>query len=229
MRMVIGAVATVFGGALAVGLAGAALAHSSQPPALLTASVDGTADTPQGTLPHAFLNLDTWPDSLSGAHGPDGGAHPDWVTYGPSTNLSVPAHSLVTVTIHQYDTGDRITNPYFATVHGTVGETETIDGQTVTSIDPAHVGHTFTVHGSVTNQDPLFISVPLPAVSDDAPNLANGYPSPHVITFSFITPGPGEYVFQCEFPCGDGTYAKFGGPMSTQDYMAGTSTVTASA
>ena len=47
-------------------------------------------------------------------------------------------------------------------------------------------------------------------------------PAPHVITFSFITAGPGEYVWQCEYPCGDGTYAKFGGPMSTQGYMSGT-------
>jgi len=219
MRMVIGAIATVFGGALAVGLAGAALARSSEPPPVLRATVNGTADTPQGTLPHAFLNLDTWPDSMSGVHGADGGAHPGWVTYGPSTNLSV--------TIKQYDTGERITNPYFATVHGTVDGMATIDGQPVTSIDPEHVGHTFTVHGSVSDQDPLFVSIPLPAVADDAPNLANGYPTPHVITFSFITAGPGEYVFQCEFPCGDGTYAKFGGPMSMEGYMAGSFTVTA--
>jgi hypothetical protein len=69
------------------------------------------------------------------------------------------------------------------------------------------------------------VSVPLPAVADDAPPLANGYPKPHNVTFSFITKGPGDYVFQCEFPCGDGYYAKFGGPMSTEGYMAGTVTV----
>ena len=45
-------------------------------------------------------------------------------------NLHVPAHSLVTVTINQYDGGEKITNPYFAKVHGTVGGTMTVDGKT---------------------------------------------------------------------------------------------------
>ena len=71
--------------------------------------------------------------------------------------------------------------------------------------------------------------MPLPAVPDDAPVGADGYPAPHVVTFSFVTRGPGSYVWQCEFPCGDGTYAKFGGPMSQQSYMSGTITVTGQA
>lgn len=226
MRTLIGASATVLGGVVAVGLVGTSLAHSAPPPPLLRATVQGVANTPQGPLPHAFLTLQTWPDSLAGPHGKDGGAHPDWVSYGPTTNLSLPAHSLVTITILQYDTGERITNPYFAQVHGTVDGTATVDGKQVTAVDPAHIGHTFTLHSLVTNQDPLFVSVPLPAVADDAKPLANGYPQPHKVTFSFVTKGPGNYVFQCEFPCGDGYYAKFGGPMSTQGYMEGTVTVT---
>lgn len=229
MRMLIGASATVLGGVVAVGIVGTSLAHSAPPPPQLRATVQGVANTPEGPLPHAFLTLQTWPDSMAGPHGKDGGAQPDWVTYGPTTNLSVPAHSLVTVTIQQYDTGEKITNPYFAQVHGTVDNTMTVDGKTVTAVDPAHVGHTFTLHSLVTNQDPLFVSVPLPAVADDAPALANGYPKPHTVTFSFLTKGPGNYVFQCEFPCGDGYYAKFGGPMSTQAYMEGTVTVTGTA
>jgi hypothetical protein len=229
MRMLMGAVATVIGGAVAIGGAGAALAHSSVQPPVLKATVTGTADTPQGRLPHAFLALQTWPDSLAGPHGADGGPHPGWVSYGPSTHLSVPAHTLVTVTVTQYDSGGQITNPYFAQVHGTVDGTETVDGKVVKGIDPAAVGHTFTVHGVATDQDPLFVSVPLPAVPDDAPTMANGYSKPTTITFSFVTGGPGEYVFNCEYPCGDGTYAKFGGPMSNQTYMAGTLTVTAAA
>jgi hypothetical protein len=47
-----------------------------------------------------------------------------------------------------------------------------------------------------------------------------------VVRFSFMTGGPGKYVWNCEFPCGDGTYAKFGAPMSTRGYMSGTLTVT---
>ena len=229
MRMYVGAAATVLGGVIAVGMAGTALAHSSSPPKVLRATVQGVADTPEGSLPHAFLNLETWPDSMAEGHGSDGGVNPDWVTYGPSTNLSVPAHSLVTVTIKQYDGGERIANPYFAEVHGTTDGTMTVDGKSTTNVDPETVGHTFTIHGQVTDQDPLFVSVPLPAVADDAPNLDNGYPAPHVITFSFITKGAGDYVWQCEFPCGDGTYAKFGGPMASQGYMDGTFKVTGTA
>jgi len=229
MRVSVGAAATVLAGAVAVGVAGTAFARSSSPPPLLTAKVDGAAQTPDGTLPHAFLQLDTWPDSLAGPHGEDGGPHPDWVSYGPSTNLAVPAHSLVTVTINQYDSGDEITNPFFAAVHGTIDGTMTVDGKTVRGWDPEHIGHTFTVHSLATTKDPLFLSVPLPALPDDAEPAENGYPKPHVVTFSFETKGPGEYVWQCEFPCGDGTYAKFGGPMSQQGYMSGTLTVTGQA
>ena len=47
----------------------------------------------------------------------------------------------------------------------------------------------------------------------------------HTVTFSFLTKGKGEYVFNCEYPCGDGTYAKFGAAMSTYGYMSGKVTV----
>ncbi len=173
------------------------------------------------------IDLATYPDSMAGVHGADGGPHPDWVTYGPTTGLTVPANSVVTVTIRQYDGGERITNPYFARVHGTVDGTEQVNGKTVTRVDPAAVGHTFTIHAAPTTQDPLFVSVPLPAVPDDRPVAAGSdYPRPNVVTFTFKTHGPGTYIWNCEFPCGDGTYAKFGGPMSSRGYMSGTLTVT---
>jgi hypothetical protein len=221
--MVLGMAATVGGGVIVVALTGTILWRGSAQASPLYATVKGTADTPQGVLPHAFLTIDTYPDSMAGEHGSDGGAHPDWVSYGPSSDLRVPAHALVTVTINQYDGGETITNPYFASVHGTVDGTETVNGKSVTKVDPDAVGHTFTIHAAPTNQDPLFVSVPLPAVPDDTPNAPNSdYPPPNVVTFSFITGGPGDYVWNCEFPCGDGYYAKFGGPMATRGYMSGT-------
>jgi hypothetical protein len=225
-KTVTGAVATVVGGAVVVGLTGLILSNGSAQASPLTATVKGTAQTPQGVLPHAFLNLDTYPDSMAGEHGSSGGAHPDWVSYGPTSALKVPAHTLVTVTIKQYDTGGSLNNPYFGTVRGTVDGTMTIDGKTVKQTDPDSVGHTFTIHAAPSNQDPLFVSVPLPAQADDAPAAAGSdYPAPIVVTFSFVTGGRGEYVWNCEFPCGDGYYAKFGGPMSTRGYMSGTFTV----
>jgi|BarGraNGADG00212_1021973.scaffolds.fasta_scaffold18389_1 hypothetical protein len=216
----------VAAGVLVVVLAGTTLARAGTTPGLLHATVNGTAQTPVGVLPHAFLELATYPDSMAGEHGPDGGSKPDWVSYGPTTNLSVPAHSLVTITIKQYDTGGTITNPYFAEVNGTVDGTETVDGKTVSRVSPDAIGHTFTIHALPTNQDPLFVSVPLPSLPDEAkPAPGSDYPAPHVVTFSFVTGGPGEYVWNCEYPCGDGFYAKFGGPMSTRGYMSGTFTV----
>jgi hypothetical protein len=226
-RTVVGLALTVGGGLVVLGLTAFGLSGRGVNNVRLDAAVSGTAQTPQGALPHATLKLDTYPDSMAGEHGASGGAHPNWVSYGPSTNLHVPAHSLVTLTVTQWDTGGAITNPYFAKVHGTVGGTETVDGKQITGIDPQAVGHTFTIHAAPTNQDPLFVSVPLPAVADNAPTAADtGYPThPHVVVFSFITGGKGTYVWNCEYPCGDGYYAKFGGPMSTQGYMSGTLTV----
>ncbi|HEY8883493.1 MAG TPA: hypothetical protein VIM47_08855 [Dermatophilaceae bacterium] len=221
------ALGVVAAGVLAVVLAGTALAKAGTTPGLLKATVNGTAQTPVGVLPHAFMELATYPDSMAGEHGPDGGSKPDWVSYGPTTNLSVPAHSLVTVTIKQYDTGGTITNPWFAKVHGTVDGTVTVNGKTATQLNPDVIGHTFTIHALPTNQDPLFVSVPLPALPDEAkPAPGSDYPAPAVVTFSFVTGSAGEYVWNCEYPCGDGFYAKFGGPMSTRGYMSGTFTVT---
>ena len=108
---------------------------------------------------------------------------------------------------------------------GTVDGTATYNGKAAASIDPANVAHTFTIHQYPEGGQPyLFVSVPVPAQSDKAPNLANGYPAPIDVTFSFITGDPGTYVWNCEFPCGTG-YVEFGGPMSQRGYMSGTVTV----
>jgi hypothetical protein len=226
LRTVVGSTLAVAGGMAVVALVGFLVSRPAPNSTPLHATVKGTVQAADGVLPHAFLQLASYPDSLAGEHGKSGGAHPDWVSYGPTTNLFVPAHAFVTVTIKQYDSGGQITNPYFAKVHGTVGGTVTVDGRTTTQVNPDAVGHTFTVHAEPTNQSPLFISVPLPAVSDTAPDVeGTNYPVPHIVQFSFITHGKGNYVWNCQYPCGDGFYANFGGPMSTGGYMSGTLTV----
>ncbi|MFZ0324037.1 MAG: hypothetical protein WAN48_07890, partial [Actinomycetes bacterium] len=93
----------------------------------------------------------------------------------------------------------------------------------VTGIDPEHVGHTFTIHNFPSSeQDPLFVSVPLPAIPEDAPAAPNSdYPKPYVITFQFVTGDPGTYAWNCEFPCGE-NYGNMGEAMSTYGYMSGT-------
>ena len=227
------AVLTVLiGAAVVAGTAVFVSARGAEPPTL-AAKVVGKASTPQGELTHATLELSIFPNSSSTQPGPSVNStdvttvatSQGWPFYSPSSSFSLPAHALVTVTIHQYDTGGQIYNPYFARVSGTVDGTATYNGKAAASIDPANVAHTFTIHQYPEGGPPyLFVSVPVPAQSDKAPNLANGYPAPIDVTFSFITGDPGTYVWNCEFPCGTG-YVEFGGPMSQRGYMSGTVTV----
>ena len=101
----------------------------------------------------------------------------------------------------------------------------TLNGEPFNEIPADAVGHTFTLRGIPSPSQPaLFVSVPLLMANEE--NVGdNGYPVPNIVTFSFYTGGPGLYFWNCEFPCGDGTLANFGGPMSSLGYMAGTFTV----
>ena len=187
----------------------------------LAATPAGQMDTPQGMMNHYTLDLGVYPDSMFGGHGPNGGPNPDWVSYGPVTNFKVPAHSVITITVKQYDSGEVLNNDWFSQVHGTLDGTMILNGQQVNKVDPEHVGHTFTIHGLAGQNQPLLVSVPLPAVPEDKMPDSGYTNEPNVITFTFITGDAGHYVWNCEYPCGDGTIAKFGGPMSSNGYMSG--------
>ena len=155
----------------------------------------------------------------------------DWVHFGPSTHLVLPANTYITMTIRAYDGGERLNNAYFAKVVGTVGGTMNVDGKDVTAIPDDKVEHTFTLHGLPSlKQDSLFVNIPLLKVEEgDNGFLPTEDPGTgmkgHTITFSFLTKGKGDYVFNCEYPCGDGTYSKFGAAMSAYGYMSGKVTV----
>jgi hypothetical protein len=153
---------------------------------------------------------------------------PDWVSYLVkngrdkwihSTNLKVPAHALVRVTIHQYDTATGLRNPFFARVQGTVGGVVQIDGKTVDVIDPSLTSHTFAI-------PQLGVFVPLPGVADNAKNQCAAAPCTNAqahrtITFSFRTGARGRYRWQCFVPCAAGFLSGFGGPMQRLGYMDG--------
>jgi predicted secreted protein len=47
----------------------------------------------------------------------------------------------------QYDSGESITNDFFARVAGTMNGTININGKDVTIVDANTIGHTFTVRG----------------------------------------------------------------------------------
>ncbi len=220
-----------------------ALGTYSHPLPAAHASNQGTADTPQGTLKKASVTLQTFPfdpytdqpwidanvkgKTLDGEPFPSElGDNSDWVKYWPTTNLVVPAHALVTITIQNYDGPTPLLNPFYAHVQGTTDGTASVDGQSITQVDPNNVSHTFTIHSIPNaNQPWLYVSVPVTAVPDSEKTDDKGMPDKPVLTqFSFITGAPGEYIWQCFDPCGSG-FDGFGGPMSTKGYMSGTLTV----
>ena len=200
-------------------------------PATIQAKLDGSSVTVDGkSLPHATLDLSIYPNATADNPGPTGGVYDfvdklGWPFYSPSTSLQLPANSVITVTVKQFDSSTTVWNPYFAQAHGTVDGTMKVNGVTKTEIEPADVAHTFTIHQYPQSDQPyFFVSVPMLAVGNNAKNLANGYPAPETIEFSFKTGAPGTYVWNCEDPCGNG-YADFGGVMSERGMMSGTVTV----
>jgi hypothetical protein len=173
------------------------------------------------TAAGASLTLETVPTI-----GPAYSSRHDWVSYLVRQNgrwvrkpdWKVPANSVVTVTLYQYDGDSGLRNPWLSQVQGTVGGTETVDGKTIGSIDPEEASHTFAVPA-------LGIVVPLPGVPEEAKNQCEFAPcegSAHrTITFSFRTGAKGRYRWQCFVPCAAGWYFGNGGPMQTLGYMDG--------
>ena len=106
-----------------------------------------------------------------------------------------------------------------ARVRGTIGETMKVNGHVMDVLNPTLASHTFAVPA-------LSLVVPLKGVADNAKNQCGygpcGLASAHnTVTFSFRTPGPGRYRWQCLVPCAAGFIDGFGGPMSTLGYMDG--------
>jgi len=158
------------------------------------------------------------------------GIHPTWVSYmtlSPqgqwehTTIWQVPAHTRVNVTIYQYDSGSPLRNQQIGQVEGTIGDDALLNGKTFSVINSNAgngVGHTFSI-------PTLGINVPLYALNGNL-NLCGAAPctfaSPHnVIKFSFMSPGPGTYPWQCFVPCGLGFLYGNGGPMQTVGFMDG--------
>jgi hypothetical protein len=218
----------------AVGITLHSLSGDHRPNLVATKEAD-TITVDGKNYPKASLTMGVYADAeQAAADGYDfkaSGNKKDYVQYGPSTHLVLPAHTYVTMTIHSYDGGEKLNNAYFGKIVGTVGGTANVDGVDVSSVAPDQVQHTFTIHGlPTTSQDPLFVNIPLQHVEEgDDGFLPTKDPGTnfkgHTVTFSFITGGKGEYVFNCEYPCGDGTYAKFGNAMSAYGYMSGKVTV----
>jgi len=178
------------------------------------------------------------------------GPHPTWVSYVvkqpngtwiQASTWTLPAHTLVHMTIYQYDSGGPLRNQFWGSVQGVTNNAATvtsfagshqIGGPTSVSLIDSNatqsdseplsngVGHTFAV-------PTLGIAVPLPAVNGNSSNqCSTSAPCPttvdhNVVKFSFETPGPGNYPWQCFVPCGLGYLFGNGGGMGTINYMGG--------
>lgn len=189
---------------------------------LYLANVPGSARAAQ-TSGGAQLYLATVPSAA--ANDP----HPTWVSYYVTnshdtnwqhkTTFVVPAHTLVHVTVFQYDSDTGLRNPFIAQASGTVGGTFTLNGKVTRAIDPNTASHIFAI-------PQLGVSVPLQGVADDAKNSCGAAPctmaqAHQTITFTFRTGAKGLFRWQCFVPCAAGYVDGFGGPMQTVGYMDG--------
>jgi hypothetical protein len=155
------------------------------------------------------------------------GPHPDWVSYlvkdaqghwRHSTVLDVPAHSLVRITVLQYDTATGLRNPYWGGPRGIVG-LMSVDGKPTPTLDPNLASHTFAIPD-------LGVSVPLKGVADNAKNQCSVAPctlaeAHTTVVFTIRTGKAGTYRWQCFVPCAAGFILGFGGPMQSLGYMDG--------
>ena len=180
----------------------------------------------------ATLDLSTFPDSMV-CHPDAGNPQINWVTYCPSTTFEVPANSLITVVIKQYDSASGLYNDFFQKVQGTVGGVAMYNDKPMSQINADDTAHTFTIQSQPDETNPIFVSVPLLGVADNAPSNVtingNAYPTPNIIQFQFRTGPAGHvYIWHCYVPCGNDRESPYGfsGPMSTTGFMAGTMTVT---
>lgn len=159
------------------------------------------------------------------------GPHPTWVSYlvkDPTTgkwvhdtSWQLPAHTVINVTVYEYDSGSPLRNQQWGQVQGTTTGTAVFNGKPFSVFNSNTgngVAHTFAVSS-------FGVSVPLIGVSASS-NVCGSSPchfnsSHNIETFSFKTPGAGSYNWQCFVPCGLGYLYGNGGPMSTQNYMGG--------
>ena len=155
------------------------------------------------------------------------GGDPSWVSYlarqdgewKHTTEYELPAHSLVRITLYQYDSATGLRNPFLSQVQGTVGGVMQVNGKTTRAIGPDDASHTFAV-------PQMGIVVPLPGVAASAPNQCaempcSLYQAHQTITFTIRAGAPGKYRWQCFVPCAAGFIAGNGGPMQTVGYMDG--------
>lgn len=175
----------------------------------LGASLSGGSATASGSTPPASPSVDHL--YLTVAFNPVTGLD----EYFPA-NFTVPAHTLVIVTITNYDNGTNPVPAAVANVIGTVGGTESVvypgtsAATTVSSVDITDIAHTFSVPVAGGG---YALNAPIPAAGP------TGLPT--TVSFGTYFNQTGDLVWMCMAPCDPGS-------MVTPGFMTGTITVTAS-
>lgn len=136
----------------------------------------------------------------------------NWPAYVPA-DPTVPAYTLVTVRIVNFDGGDQVPDSFpYLKVSGVAGGQATMQAltatdpnapgtsQTYSTLASDNLGHTFTVAD-------LNLNVPVPGTS--------------IVTFTFNSGKPGSHQWACHAPCGTDPEG-VGGPMIRPGYMVGT-------
>jgi hypothetical protein len=155
-------------------------------------------------------------------------SHPTWVSYFAidsrgrwhhTTIYRVPAHSLVHVTIYNYDGASGLRNPFISEAQGVVGSTFMLNGKPIVAINPDDASHVFAIAQ-------MGVSVPLTGVPSTAKNPCAAAPCSlsqdhETISFTFRTGRRGTFRWQCLVPCAAGFIFGFGGPMAATGYMDG--------
>ena len=189
----------VAAGALA---AGGALAACSSTTTTTTATVAAKATPAPPVTVHEAMTIVT------------GGMmnHSGWPQFIPA-DVTVPLGATVDMTIYSYDDGTAPLPASTAVYAKASGVSDLVEGsQTVTSMSPSAVAHTWTV-------PQLGINVPIGV----APTTS-GPRTPLVVTFSFKATKAGTFTWKCFAPCGNGSDG-MAGAMATNGYMVGTLTV----
>ncbi|HEV2428563.1 MAG TPA: hypothetical protein VGV64_01790 [Thermoplasmata archaeon] len=172
-------------------------------------STDGTSGTSASGATVDYVNLTIGWNPATGLD-----------EYFPA-NFTVPAHTLVEITITSFDNGSNPVPAAFDAVQGTVGGGETITGHgtthVVSSLALDGVAHTFTVMSRTSGgmmagggHDMGMLNVVVPpafSVSD-----------PVSVTFGAYFNATGMFSWNCMAPCDPSA-------MTTEGLMAGTVTV----
>ena len=124
--------------------------------------------------------------------------------------FDVPAHSLVHITVYNFDGASGLRNPFLSQVEGTVGGDMRLNGKTTKVVDPDDSSHTFygpAVRGLGADQGRCRRREE--PVRGDALLADKAH---ETITFTIRTGKPGRYRWQCFVPCAAGFIDGFGGP-----------------